>query len=41
MFEADFVQGVVAPPTSCVVATAVIELALNPDRSLLVLDEAP
>jgi NAD(P)-dependent dehydrogenase (short-subunit alcohol dehydrogenase family) len=31
---ADFIQGMVAPPTSCIVATAVIELVLNPDRSL-------
>jgi len=30
----DFIQGMVAPPTSCIVATAVIELVLNPDRSL-------
>lgn len=32
--EADFVQGMAAPPTACIVATAVIELVLNPDRSL-------
>ena len=31
---ADFVQSMVAPPTSCVVATAVIELVAYPDRSL-------
>ncbi len=31
---ADFVQGMAAPPTSCNVATAVVELVLNPDRSL-------
>lgn len=30
----DFVQGMAAPPTACTVATAVIELVLNPDRSL-------
>lgn len=32
--EADFVQGMATPPTACIVATAVIELVLNPDRSL-------
>jgi NAD(P)-dependent dehydrogenase (short-subunit alcohol dehydrogenase family) len=32
--EADFVQGMAAPPTAGDVATAVIELVLNPDRSL-------
>jgi NAD(P)-dependent dehydrogenase (short-subunit alcohol dehydrogenase family) len=31
---ADFIQGMSAPPTSCNVATAVIELLVNPDRSL-------
>lgn len=31
---ADFVRGMAAPPTSCIVATSVIELVLNPDRSL-------
>jgi NAD(P)-dependent dehydrogenase (short-subunit alcohol dehydrogenase family) len=31
---AEFVQSMAAPPTSCIVATAVIELVLNPDRSL-------
>ena len=31
---ADFVQGMAAPPTACDVANAVIELVLNPDRSL-------
>ena len=31
---ADFVRGMEAPPTSCKVATAVIELVLNPDRCL-------
>jgi NAD(P)-dependent dehydrogenase (short-subunit alcohol dehydrogenase family) len=31
---ADFFQGMSAPPTSCNVATAVIELLVNPDRSL-------
>jgi len=31
---ADFVQGMAAPPTSCNVATAVIELVMNPDRPL-------
>jgi NAD(P)-dependent dehydrogenase (short-subunit alcohol dehydrogenase family) len=30
----DFVRGMAAPPTACIVATAVIELVLNPDRSL-------
>ena len=30
----DFVRGMAAPPTACTVATAVIELVLNPDRSL-------
>ena len=30
---ADFVQGMAAPPTSSDVATAVIELVVNPDRS--------
>jgi hypothetical protein len=30
----DFVTGMAAPPTACIVATAVIELVLNPDRSL-------
>ena len=28
----DFVRGMAAPPTSCNVATAVIELVVNPDR---------
>jgi hypothetical protein len=28
---ADFVQSMVAPPTACIVATAVIELVLNPE----------
>jgi len=32
--EADFIQGMASPPTACNVATAVIELLLNPDRSL-------
>jgi NAD(P)-dependent dehydrogenase (short-subunit alcohol dehydrogenase family) len=32
--EANFIQGMAAPPTACIVATAVIELVLNPDRSL-------
>ncbi len=31
---ADFVDGMAAPPTACIVATAAIELAINPDRSL-------
>jgi len=31
---ADFIQGMAAPPTSCNVATAVMELVMNPDRSL-------
>jgi NAD(P)-dependent dehydrogenase (short-subunit alcohol dehydrogenase family) len=31
---ADFIQGMAAPPTSCHVATAVMELVINPDRSL-------
>lgn len=31
---AEFVQGMVAPPTSCNVATALIELVAYPDRSL-------
>jgi len=31
---AAFLQGMAAPPTACIVATAVIELVLNPDRSL-------
>jgi NAD(P)-dependent dehydrogenase (short-subunit alcohol dehydrogenase family) len=30
----DFVRGMAAPPTACIVATAVIELVLNPERSL-------
>jgi NAD(P)-dependent dehydrogenase (short-subunit alcohol dehydrogenase family) len=30
----DFVRAMAAPPTACIVATAVIELVLNPDRSL-------
>jgi len=30
----DFARGMAAPPTACIVATAVIELVLNPDRSL-------
>jgi NAD(P)-dependent dehydrogenase (short-subunit alcohol dehydrogenase family) len=30
----DLVRGMAAPPTACIVATAVIELVLNPDRSL-------
>jgi NAD(P)-dependent dehydrogenase (short-subunit alcohol dehydrogenase family) len=30
----DFVRGMAAPPSACIVATAVIELVLNPDRSL-------
>jgi NAD(P)-dependent dehydrogenase (short-subunit alcohol dehydrogenase family) len=30
----DFTQGMAAPPTACNVATAVIDLVLNPDRSL-------
>jgi NADP-dependent 3-hydroxy acid dehydrogenase YdfG len=30
---ADFVQGMAAPPTVCNVATAVIELVVNPDRT--------
>jgi NAD(P)-dependent dehydrogenase (short-subunit alcohol dehydrogenase family) len=30
----DFVQSMAAPPTSCIVATAVIELVAYPDRSL-------
>lgn len=34
MSEADFIQGMASPPTACNVATAVIELLLNPDRSL-------
>jgi NAD(P)-dependent dehydrogenase (short-subunit alcohol dehydrogenase family) len=32
--EADFIQGMASPPTACNVATAVIELLLNSDRSL-------
>lgn len=31
---ADFIQGMSSPPTACNVATAIIELLLNPDRSL-------
>jgi NAD(P)-dependent dehydrogenase (short-subunit alcohol dehydrogenase family) len=31
---ADFIRGMAEPPTSCNVATAVIELVVNPDRSL-------
>jgi NAD(P)-dependent dehydrogenase (short-subunit alcohol dehydrogenase family) len=31
---ADFIQSMNAPPTSCIVATAVIELVAYPDRSL-------
>jgi NAD(P)-dependent dehydrogenase (short-subunit alcohol dehydrogenase family) len=31
---ADFIQGMAAPPTACHVATAVMELVMNPDRSL-------
>jgi NAD(P)-dependent dehydrogenase (short-subunit alcohol dehydrogenase family) len=31
---ADFTQSMAAPPTACLVAAAVIELVLNPDRSL-------
>lgn len=31
---ADFIQGMAAPPTACIVAAAVIELVLNPDRCL-------
>ena len=34
IFADDFVRGMAAPPTACIVATAVIELVLNPDRSL-------
>jgi NAD(P)-dependent dehydrogenase (short-subunit alcohol dehydrogenase family) len=30
----DFVRGMATPPSACIVATAVIELVLNPDRSL-------
>jgi NAD(P)-dependent dehydrogenase (short-subunit alcohol dehydrogenase family) len=30
----NFIRGMAAPPTACIVATAVIELVLNPDRSL-------
>jgi len=30
----DLVRGMAAPPTSCIVASSVIELILNPDRSL-------
>jgi NAD(P)-dependent dehydrogenase (short-subunit alcohol dehydrogenase family) len=30
----DLVRGMVAPPSSCSVANAVVELVLNPDRSL-------
>jgi len=30
----DFVRGMAAPPTACIVATAVIELVLHPHRSL-------
>ena len=30
----DFVRAMAAPPTACIVATAVIELVLSPDRSL-------
>ena len=33
MSEADFIQGMTSPPTSSDVATAVIELATNPDSS--------
>jgi NAD(P)-dependent dehydrogenase (short-subunit alcohol dehydrogenase family) len=32
--EVDFIQGMASPPTACNVATAVIELLLNSDRSL-------
>ena len=31
---ADFIQSMNAPPTSCIVAPAVIELVAYPDRSL-------
>ena len=31
---ADFTRSMAAPPTACLVAAAVIELVLNPDRSL-------
>lgn len=31
---ADFVKGMAAPPTACGVANAVVELVLNPERSL-------
>jgi NAD(P)-dependent dehydrogenase (short-subunit alcohol dehydrogenase family) len=31
---ADFIQSMAAPPTSCIVATSVLELLVNPDRSL-------
>ena len=34
MSKADFIQGMGSPPTACNVATAVIELLMNPDRSL-------
>ena len=34
IYADDFVRGMAVPPTACIVATAVIELVLNPDRSL-------
>jgi NAD(P)-dependent dehydrogenase (short-subunit alcohol dehydrogenase family) len=34
MSQTDFIQSMVSPPTACNVAAAVIELLLNPDRSL-------
>lgn len=34
MSEADFIQSMGSPPTACNVASAVIELLQNPDRSL-------
>jgi hypothetical protein len=34
MSETDFIQGMASPPTTCNVAASVIELLLNPDRSL-------
>jgi NADP-dependent 3-hydroxy acid dehydrogenase YdfG len=32
--ESDFLQSMAPPPSACMVASAVIELAMNPDRSL-------
>jgi len=34
MSESDFIKGMASPPTACNVAASIIELLLNPDRSL-------